>query len=210
MILYFHGGYWVSGDLNSEDLGCRAIIAHGNAVLLTSFSYRFAPENALKWTAAHTADFGGDVPKGFTAGGAMSGAQLAAICAIRVRNYLRGVRLTGQILIVPTVLSWQGPEDIPAEWAARINSLGGNGSAPVLDEASWQRFLNLLAVPDSEKRRGENFLVWGSLEGLPLAYLAINGLDPIRDEGRLYEELLRKADVQTRTDFYAGLPNMFV
>jgi acetyl esterase/lipase len=80
----------------------------------------------------------------------------------------------------------------------------------VLDEASWQRFLNLLTVPDSEKRKGENFPVWGSLEGLLLANLAINGLDPIKDEGRLYEELLRKAGVQTRTDFYAGLPNMFV
>ena len=111
---------------------------------------------------------------------------------------------------MPTVLSWLDPEGIPAEWAARINSHDENRSAPVLDEASWQRFPNLLAVPDSEKRKGENFLVQGSLEGLPLAYLAINGLDPIRDEGRLYEELLRKADVQTRTDFYAGLPNMFV
>lgn len=137
-----------------------------------------------------------------------SGAQLAAICAIRARNRLRGVRLTGQILIVPTVLSWPGPEGILAEWAARINSHDESRSAPVLDEASWQRFLNLPVMPDSEKRKGEDFPVWGSLEGLPLANLAINGLDPIKDEGRLYEELLRKAGVQTRTDFYAGLPNM--
>ena len=125
VILYFHGGYWVPGDLNSEDLGCRTIIAHGNAVLLISFSDRLAPENdwrsiisdaenALKWTAAHAADFGGDVSKGFIVGGATSGAQLAAICAIRARNRLRGVRLTGQILIVPTVLSWPDPEGILA------------------------------------------------------------------------------------------------
>ena len=106
VILYFHGGYWVSGDLNSEDLGCRAIIAHGNAVLPISFSYLLAAENgwrsifsnaenALKWTAAHATDFGGDVLKGFIVDGATSGAQLAAICAIRARNRLRGVRLTG-------------------------------------------------------------------------------------------------------------------
>ena len=78
----------------------------------------------------------------------------------------------------------------------------------MLDEASWQRFLNLLAVPDSEKRRGENLLVWGPLEGLPLAYLAMDGPDSTRDEGWLYEELLRKAGVQAGADFYAGLPNV--
>lgn len=106
---------------------------------------------------------------------------------------------------MPTVLSWSNPEGIPAEWAARVNSHHENGSAPVPD-----RFPNLLAVPDSEKCKGENILVWGPLEGLPPAYLAMDGRDPIRDEGSLYEELLRKAGVQTRTDFYAGLPNMFV
>lgn len=120
VILYFHGGYWVSGDLSSEDLGCRAIIAHGNAILLTFFSYWLPPENdwrsifsdaenALKWTTAHAADFGGDVSKGFIVSGVTSGAQLAATCAIRARNRLRGVRLTSQILIVPTVLSWSDP-----------------------------------------------------------------------------------------------------
>ena len=109
---------------------------------------------------------------------------------------------------MPTVLSWPDPEGIPAEWAARIDSHGGSRSAPVLDEAPWQRFLDLLVMPDSEKRKGENFPVWGLLEGLPLANLAINGLDPIKDEGRLYEELLREAGVQTRTDFYAGPPNV--
>ena len=106
---------------------------------------------------------------------------------------------------MPTVLSWSDPDGIPAEWAARINLHDENRSAPALDEASWQRFLNLLAVPDSE-----NFPVWGPLEGLPPAYLAIDGPDSIRDEGWLCEELLREAGVQTRMDFYAGLPNMFV
>lgn len=74
----------------------------------------------------------------------------------------------------------------------------------MLDEMSWQRFLNLLAVPDSE-----DFPVWGPLGLLP-AYLAMDGPDPIKDEGWLYEELLRKAGVQTRTDLYAGLPNVFL
>lgn len=121
VILYFHGDYWVSGGLNSKDLGCRAIIAHGNAVLLISFSYWLGPEsdwrsifsdaeNALKWTAAHAADFGGDVSKGFIVSGATSGAQLAAICAIRARNRLRGVRLTGHRAHGPVVV---GPRRYP-------------------------------------------------------------------------------------------------
>ena len=67
-----------------------------------------------------------------------------------------------------------------------------------------------LGVPDSEKRKGENFPVWADLKGLPPAYLPMDECDPIRDQGFLYNELLADAGVRTRTDYYRGLPNMFV
>lgn len=74
----------------------------------------------------------------------------------------------------------------------------------------YQRYLSALGVPDSEKRKGENFPVWGPFEGLPPAYFAMDGPDPARDEGYLYMDLLSKAGIKTRVDFYAGVPNMFV
>lgn len=66
--LYFHGGYWCAGDVNTEDLGCRAMIAHGNDIVIVSFEYRLAPEHswdtifsdaehAMKWVAANASTF---------------------------------------------------------------------------------------------------------------------------------------------------------
>jgi acetyl esterase/lipase len=112
VMIYFHGGYWCSGTANAEDLGCRAIIARGNDIIIVSFEYRLIPEvdwktvfsdaeNAVKWMAANADRLGGDVSKGFLVGGAEAGAHLAAISAIRTRDRQPNIKLTGQNLIVP-------------------------------------------------------------------------------------------------------------
>ena len=175
-MLYFHGGYWCSGDANSEDFGCRAIVARGNDIVIASFGYRLAPEHswrqvfsdaeyAMKWISQHATSLGG----------AEAGAHLAAICAIRARNrYSDAVRLTGQVLIVPTTLSWPDEEGIPATWAAGLTSHADNAHAPALDEALYEFYLATLGVPDEEKRRGENFPAWDPLEG-PAARLPAHG-----------------------------------
>ena len=221
IMLYFHGGYWCTGDANSEDLGCRAIIARGNDIIIASFEYRLAPEHtwrevfldaeyAMKWMAKNAASLGGDVSKGFMVGGAEAGAHLAAICAIRARNRYPNIHLTGQVLIVPTTVAWPDKDGIPQSWAARLRSHSENAHAPVFDEALYELYVSILGVPDEEKRKGENFPVWGPLTGLPPAYLPMDECDPIRDQGFLYAELLAEAGVKTRTDYYRGLPNMFV
>ena len=70
--------------------------------------------------------------------------------------------------------------------------------------------ISVLGVPEDEMRKGENFPMWADLKGLPPAYLPMDECDPIRDHGFLYAQLLRDAGVLTRTDYYRGLPNMFV
>ncbi len=113
VMIYFHGGYWCSGTANAEDLGCRAIIARGNDIIIVSFEYRLIPEvdwktvfsdaeHAVKWMAANAERLGGDVSKGFLVGGAEAGAHLAAISAIRTRDRQPNIILTGQNLIVRT------------------------------------------------------------------------------------------------------------
>ena len=82
--------------------------------------------------------------------------------------------------------------------------------APILNESLYEFYVTTLGMPDVEKRKGENFPVWGPLEGLPPAYLPIDECDPTRDQGFLYAELLAAAGVKTRTDYYEALPNMFV
>lgn len=219
-MLYFHGGYWCAGDANSEDLGCRAIIARGVDMVIASFSYRLVPEvgwdavlsdaeHAARWVAANAPSLGADTSRGFLVGGAEAGAHLAAACAVRARDRHPDVKLTGQNLIVPALLAWPDP-GIPPEWAGRLASHVENADAPVLGNDLYRMFLSALGVPEGERRKGENFPMWANLEGLPPAYIPVDECDPIRDHGFLYAELLRKAGVPTRTDYYMGLPNMFV
>ncbi|CZR69145.1 uncharacterized protein PAC_19045 [Phialocephala subalpina] len=72
-----------------------------------------------------------------------------------------------------------------------------------------QRYLSLLNIPNKERPDENAFPVWAELHGLPPAYLAMDGPDPLRDEGYLYEKLLREARVQARTDHYE-MPNWLV
>jgi versiconal hemiacetal acetate esterase len=220
VLLYFHGGMWVAGDLNTEDLGVRAMIAHGNDMIIISFDYRKAPENdwktifsegerALNWTIANASKYGGDISQGLLIGGADSGAHLAAITVLRARKTLPRVKITGQIFIVPIFIS-QPDQQIPEAWHALLKSHVDMVDAPLMNEMLVQRYLNVLGVPDSERRKGENFPVWADLKGLPPAYLAMDECDPTRDDGFLYDKLLADAGVKTRVDFYRGLPNMFV
>ena len=181
VMIYFHGGYWCSGTANAEDLGCRAIIARGNDIIIVSFEYRLIPEadwktvfsdaeNAVKWMAANATRLGGDVSKGFLVGGAEAGAHLAAISAIRIRNRHPHITLTGQNLIVPTTVAFPD-SNLPKDWTDRLQSHNEYADAPLLNERLYEMFVEALGMPDHERRDGENFPVWAELRGLPPAYL---------------------------------------
>ena len=223
VLLWFHGGMWCAGDVNTEDFGCRAIVTHGAEVVIISFEYRLAPEyrwetvfsdaeDAMKWTFKNASTHGGDPGLGFIIGGANAGAHLAAMCVIRARNRHPHINITGQLLIVPILMA-QHPDDdnIPAAWVPRLSSHVDCADAPLLDETAVRRYVDALGLPEGEKRNGENMPMWvEDPTGLPPAYLAMDEVDPIRDDGFLYEHLLWQAGVKTRVDYYRGLPNMFV
>ncbi|MDE9440029.1 hypothetical protein EWS82_13200, partial [Staphylococcus xylosus] len=107
---------------------------------------------------------------------------------MRARDRHPSIQLAGQCLIVPTVLVYSGPQSVPSEWAQKVVSHQENAEAPVFGEKDWQKYLSILNVPESEQKKGENFPVWADLKGLPPTYLAMDGPDPIRDEGYLYED----------------------
>ncbi|KAK4497762.1 hypothetical protein PRZ48_010415 [Zasmidium cellare] len=220
VMIYFHGGFWVAGDANTEDLGCRAIIAHGNDIVIVSFEYRLVgdvdwqstfsdAERAVVWLASNASQFGGDVYKGYLVSGAEGGCHLAAISAIRVRDRHPEVKITGQCLIVPTTIAWPDAK-IPEDWRRRLESHEEHVDAPVMNERLYEELVGALKMSDEEKRKGENFPCLADLKGLPPAYLPMDECDPTRDQGFLYAELLREAGVMIRTDYYRGLPNMFV
>lgn len=222
VMLFFHGGYWCAGDANSEDFGNRAVIARGTDIVIVSFEYRRVPdvkwdtmftdaEFAMKWVADNASKLGGDTNKGFLVGGAEAGAHLAAVCAIRARNRYPNIRLTGQLLIVPVLAAWTDEGTVPEEWARHLTSPKENAHSPVLNVDLLKMFIEALKVPEKEKHNQENFpLEASSLKGLPPAYIPVDECDPIRDQGFLYAARLQDAGVLTRTDYYRGLPNMFV
>ena len=89
-------------------------------------------------------------------------------------------------------------------WKFELTSHVTNAEAPVLNKAMKERIISALGLPDDERRVGENFPMWGPLEGLPPAYLPMEEFDPISDRGFLYAKLLKEAGVKTRTDYYRG------
>jgi acetyl esterase/lipase len=172
---YFHGDFWCTGDANSEDVGCRAIIARGNNPIIASFEYRLVSEvtwqecfndaeYAMKWTAANAHTLGADTTKGFLIGGAAVGAHLAAICAIRARDRHPHIKLTGQCLTVSTTIA-STDYKIPQAWKDRLKSHTEMADAPILNEELYESYVQLLNIPDEEKRKGENFPVWGPSRG---------------------------------------------
>ncbi|KUJ07702.1 alpha/beta-hydrolase [Mollisia scopiformis] len=220
VMLYFHSGYWSTGNADTDELGCRAMIAHGNDLIVVSFEYRLIPEApwnvmlsdaqyAVKWLYNKAKEYGGDVGKGFLVGGSVAGAHLAATSVIRARYSYPEINITGQCIIVPVVLSSVSLDQLPRTWKNLVTSHEENSNSPLLTEDQYQRYLLALNVPDDQSKKGENFPAWAEHQGLPSAYLAMDGPDPIRDEGYLYDKLLREAGVPTRIDHYE-LPNWFV
>ena len=192
--VYFHGGGWVLGDIDSHDKGVRAITAAARC-LSVSVDYRRAPEHpfpaaaedcfaALRWVAANAARLGGD-PERIAVAGDSAGGNLAAVSALAARDS-GGPALAFQLLIYPVVDS-----DLDGGTYATL------GDAPVLDRARMAYFWDSY-VPDPARRRDWRCapLRAANHAGLPPALVIGAGVDPLFGEGAAYAEALRAAGVE--------------
>ncbi|KAJ7110518.1 Alpha/Beta hydrolase protein [Mycena epipterygia] len=215
ILVWLHGGGWASGDLDIDDYHLR-IISVDFRLSIVNVDYRLAPEHpfpaglndsyaALKWTATHAADISGSLAKGFLVGGASAGANYAAALAHRARDdpFFAERKLTGHILQVPMVLH---PAAYPEELKPELLSIEQNKDAPVITRANIDFFLDCLRVDPSDPEFSSLLL---SHKNLSPAYIQVSGLDPLRDEGILYEKQLRESNVKTRLDVYPGVPHAF-
>jgi acetyl esterase len=192
-LVFFHGGGWVIGDLDSHDVVCRKLADEGQLIVI-SVDYRLAPEHkfpaavddaiaATKWVAANAKQFGVDASR-LMVGGDSAGGNLAAVVAISARDG-NGPAIAGQVLIYPatdfamTHRSHSEPETSILLTHSVIKWFSDhylNGSADVHD---WR------ASPARA----------GTLIGLPPAYVLTAGGDPLRDEGDEYARRLKEAGV---------------
>ena len=189
-LVYYHGGGWVIGDLDTHDVLCRELCqASGCAVF--SVDYRLAPEHvfptayndalaAFEWVATHAAQWHVD-PKRIAVGGDSAGGNLAAAVCLGTRNHKHAPAF--QLLIYPATLMY------PNTQSYRDNGEGYALTAAVMD---W--FMDhYLPSRDLAHDWRASPLKASSHADLPPALVLTAGFDPLRDEGRMYADALSAA-----------------
>lgn len=207
VVVYFHGGGWTIGDLDTHDAQARQL-ANGAGALVLSVDYRLAPEHpypaalqdavaAVRWAAEQAATTGGDASPLAVAGDS-SGGNLAAAVALWARDH-GGPPIAAQCLIYPVV----NVEDDSDSWAA-------HGEGYALDAASMAWF-NANYVPDPAQRAHPyaSPLLAHDLTGLPPAVVAVAGCDILHDQGEAYADRLEAAGVVVRRLCHPSLPHSF-
>ena len=200
-LVFFHGGGWVIGNLDTHDVVCRKLAEEGELIVI-SVDYRLAPEHkfpaavddsiiATKWIAANGAELGID-PSRLIVGGDSAGGNLAAVVSLAARDE-GGPDIAGQLLIYPsTDMSRKHASHKEAETSILLthsvivwflNHYLGDA-----DIADWR------ASPARAK----------SLANLPPAYVLTVGGDPLRDEGDEYAARLKEAGVRVTYRHFAG------
>ncbi|HEX4293399.1 MAG TPA: alpha/beta hydrolase [Rhizomicrobium sp.] len=205
-LIFFHGGGFVIGDLDTHDDLC-CCLANGSGCRVVAVDYRLAPEHpfpaavedcwaATKWIVAHAADFGIAGP--IAIGGDSAGGNLAAVIAQLAKP--EGPKIAFQLLIYP-VTQLGGPE---------MPSMRENAKGYFLERESMQWFTRMYC-PDAAQRSDPRLspLVARDLSGLPPAYVATAGFDPLRDEGKAYADKLDAAGVPVTHVNYPGMIHGF-
>jgi len=213
VVVFYHGGGWVIGDLDSHDRECRAICNRARCIVV-SVHYRLAPEApfpaafddavaALDWVGANAAAVGGD-PARIAVAGDSAGGNLSAAVAVHARDH-GGPKLCFQLLIYPAV-------DLAGGEAAHP-SLLENREGPFLTLETMRWFQAQFVGPAPSASTLENPqlspLLAESHENLPPAHIVTAELDPLRDEGRAYAKVLEAAGVPVSFHEYDGMAHIF-
>jgi acetyl esterase len=208
VLMYYHGGGWLLGDLDSHDWTCRSIANKADYAVI-SVDYRLAPEHrfpaafddalaAVHWVVDHAAMLRID-PARISVGGDSAGGNLATAVVLAMRDE-GGTKLNSQILIYPAVdLSMSG-----AYYGRFRKDL-------ILTDDAMRTFIGLY-VPDLAQRKDwrASPLLAASLKGLPHTLVILAGFDPLCAEGEAYAARLEKEGVATTVKRYPGQMHGFL
>ncbi len=190
-LVYYHGGGWTIGDLDTHDTLCRQL-ANASRCTVISVDYRMGPEHrfpaavddcvaATRWVHAHAGELGIDATR-LAVGGDSAGGNLAAVVAIAARD-------TGDLPIAFQLLIY------PATDMRRIAaSHETNGKGYLLERTTIDWFHDhYIADPAQDLDWRASPLLREDLAGLPPALVLTAGYDPLRDEGLQYSARLADA-----------------
>jgi acetyl esterase len=201
-LVFFHGGGWVIGDLDTHDVVCRKLADEGQLIVI-SIDYRRAPEHkfpaavddaiaATAWIAAHAKELGIDATR-LLVGGDSAGGNLATVAAIAARDG-NGPAISGQVLIYPaTDFTMAHPSHSEPETSILLTH----------SVIRWFRDHYLNGTADIHDWRASPALA-KTLVGLPPAYVLTAGADPLRDEGDDYARRLTQAGVAVTHRTFPG------
>jgi acetyl esterase len=207
VILYFHGGCFVMGNVDFLDTPCRALANSAQAIVV-SVEYRLAPEHpfpaapedcyeATCWVATHAAQLGGDQQRVAVAGDS-AGGNLAAVVALMARD--RGTPpLVHQLLVYPIT-------NYSFDTASYRECGDGYLLTKALMEWGWTNYIRSSDDVDSPYASP---LRADDLGGLPPATVITAEFDPLRDEGQTYAQRLQEAGVSTSLKHYEGMIHAF-
>ena len=208
MLVYFHGGGWVIGDIETHDMTCRSL-ANASGCVIVSVDYRLSPEHkypapledcyaAVKYVAEHATEYNGDASR-LAVGGDSAGGNLAAVVSLVARD--RGGPSIGfQLLVYPVT-------DFNFNTPSYRDNAEGYFLTTNLMKWFWNHYLRTDtdgAEPYASPMRAE------SLRGLPPAFVITAEFDPLRDEGEAYAAKLRDAGVPATAHRYDGMLHGFL
>jgi acetyl esterase len=194
-IVYFHGGAWIFGNLDTHDCMCR-MLANASGCRVISIDYRLAPEHkfpagvedafaATKWVAAKASDIGVD-PTRIVVAGDSAGGNLAAVVCQQAKT--EGPKIALQVLFCPVV-------DIGAETQSRLDFAEGYFlERPLMTWAGGHYLPSGVDLTDPRLSP----LRATDLSGLPPTHIHTAGYDPLRDEAKDYADALERAGVKVR------------
>ena len=201
-LVFFHGGGWVFGDIETHDNLCRALANSADCTVL-SVDYRLAPERkfpvaaddcwaAFTWTHANAARLSID-PARLAVGGDSAGGNLAAVVAMLAQR-AGAPRIACQILLYPV-----------ADLAMNTDSYKqlGTGYNLTAGAMMWFRDLYLNNANEIADWRASPILAT-NIAGLPPTYVAVAGCDPLHDEGVAFAKLLEGNNVSVTLRNFPG------
>jgi len=206
-LVYFHGGGWVLGSLDSADATCRALANRSRCVVI-SIGYRLAPEHkfpaavddayaAVRWVADNGADLRID-PARIAVGGSSAGGGLAAAVALIARDR-GGPKIAFQLLTVPVT-------ELSSRAASHREFAEGYG----LTSADMEWFGRHYVRTEADADEPYASVLRADLHDLPPAFVITAECDPLRDDGEAYAEKLRKLGIAARYKRYSGMFHGFM
>ena len=210
VIVHFHGGGFIMGDLETHDAQCR-LLCRESGCIVTAVDYRLGPEHpypaghedsfaALRWAGSTATQFGGDASRLGVAGDS-AGGHLALYCALRAKRS-GGPSIKALLAIVPGVV--MGPpltDDIKAGRETRNNSLLGTEGMDNFVAAYFQD-------PSNASDPALNFL-GADVSGLPPSIIAPAEIDVLHDEGVEMAKHLQAAGVPTQLMVAEGMVHIY-